>query len=423
MRVSLKTPVRLSADARPVDFVESVHRLGGTDAAWLEGLVDAASTLDQGLGVVGALQRLEGGVVETLHVAVKGQDAVWRFVERIAEAKFPFAHLGEGPLTHSATFRTELARAAPGGRPLEAFCGDLGIRDACGHMARWGANHFVVLVAPARETIEPTAAERRRWSRATAHLGTGLRLRVRLAAPVPVPEIVLDHSGRAVHVAPGALDAERSERATLARLERHAAAMRLARGPLRDAEPDHAMSLWTALADGRWSLADRLDSDGRHFVVAYRNDLGAPGPSELTARERDVVAWASGGASLKEIAYALGVGLSTVAGQLASAMRKLRVTSRGELATLWTATRAAVPGEDDVVRVSLDPGDDALAPLTDAERDVARRAARGEPTADIARARRTAESTVTNQLGAIFRKLGVSSRAELAARLARGARP
>jgi DNA-binding CsgD family transcriptional regulator len=104
-------------------------------------------------------------------------------------------------------------------------------------------------------------------------------------------------------------------------------------------------------------------------------------------------------------------------------MRKLHVTSRGELATLWAAMRAAVPSEHEMVRVSLDPGDDALAPLSEAERDVARRAARGEPTAEIARARGTAESTVTNQLAAIFRKLGVASRAELAALLAQGPCP
>ncbi len=423
MRVLYKPPVRLSLGARPVDFVESVHRLGGTDAAWLEGLVDAASTLDRGLGVVGVLQRLEGGVVETLHVAVKGQDAAWRFVERFAAANFPFAHLSEGPPTHSATFRAELTRAGPGGPTFEALCGDLGIRDASGHLAQCGGEHFVVLVAPARETIVPTTAERRRWSRATAHLGTGLRLRVRLGASVPVPEIVLDHRGRALHVSPDALDTELPERTALAHLERHSAAMRLARGPLRETEPDRAMSLWTALVDGRWSLADRIDSDGRPFVVAFRNDLGTPGPSELSARERDVVAWAAGGASLKEVAYALGVGVSTVGGQLASAMRKLHVTSRGELATLWAAMRAAVPSEHEMVRVSLDPGDDALAPLSEAERDVARRAARGEPTAEIARARGTAESTVTNQLAAIFRKLGVASRAELAALLAQGPCP
>jgi DNA-binding CsgD family transcriptional regulator len=220
---------------------------------------------------------------------------------------------------------------------------------------------------------------------AVAAFHAGCFKRVRLGALVPVPEIVLDHRGRAVHVAPGALDAERSERTALARLERHAAAMRLARGPLRDTEPDRAMSLWTALVDGRWSLADRIDSDGKPFVVAFRNDPGTPGPSELSARERDVVAWAAGGASLKEIAYALGVGVSTVGGQLASAMGKLHVTSRGELATLWAAMRAAAPTEDDMVRVSLDPGDEALAPLSEAERDVARRAARGEPTAEIAK--------------------------------------
>ncbi len=54
--------------------------------------------------------------------------------------------------------------------------------------------------------------------------------------------------------------------------------------------------------------------------------------------------------------------------------------------------------------------------LTPAERQVALAALSGLSNADIARMRGSSPRTVANQLAAIFRKLGVRSRAELAAR-------
>jgi DNA-binding CsgD family transcriptional regulator len=53
--------------------------------------------------------------------------------------------------------------------------------------------------------------------------------------------------------------------------------------------------------------------------------------------------------------------------------------------------------------------------LTAAEREVARMAVEGCSDAEIAARRGTSRSTVANQLGRIYRKLGVASRAELAA--------
>lgn len=58
-----------------------------------------------------------------------------------------------------------------------------------------------------------------------------------------------------------------------------------------------------------------------------------------------------------------------------------------------------------------------LSALTVAERDVAERASTGVSNRAIARARGTSERTVANQLASIFGKLGVGSRAELAAKL------
>lgn len=71
--------------------------------------------------------------------------------------------------------------------------------------------------------------------------------------------------------------------------------------------------------------------------------------------------------------------------------------------------------DDDIVVLSF-PATPVTAEtrLGDAEREVAAMAARGLSNREIARARGTSERTVANQLSTIFRKLGVSSRVELA---------
>jgi DNA-binding CsgD family transcriptional regulator len=63
----------------------------------------------------------------------------------------------------------------------------------------------------------------------------------------------------------------------------------------------------------------------------------------------------------------------------------------------------------------------ALDALRPSERDVLRRVLDGCTNAEIARARGTSPGTVAKQLNAIYRRLGVHSRSELAAR-ARGPR-
>ena len=63
---------------------------------------------------------------------------------------------------------------------------------------------------------------------------------------------------------------------------------------------------------------------------------------------------------------------------------------------------------------------DCLARLSAAEREVALLASAGCPSREVAARRGTTERTVANQLASIFKKLGVSSRAELARLLAGG---
>lgn len=80
--------------------------------------------------------------------------------------------------------------------------------------------------------------------------------------------------------------------------------------------------------------------------------------------------------------------------------------------------RVAVAGEPLLV-VSLPSPQPDISGLTPAERAVTSDAAHGLSNAQIAKRRKRSQRTVANQLSSAFRKLGVTSRADLAARFAR----
>lgn len=80
-------------------------------------------------------------------------------------------------------------------------------------------------------------------------------------------------------------------------------------------------------------------------------------------------------------------------------------------------------GGEDLAVLSFPLDEVALpASLTTAEREVARALLEGDSNAQIAKARGRSERTVANQVAALFRKIGVGSRAELLLALARARR-
>jgi len=85
-----------------------------------------------------------------------------------------------------------------------------------------------------------------------------------------------------------------------------------------------------------------------------------------------------------------------------------------------TLTPLLVGGEE-LLAIGIPATDEGFDPaalgLTEAEGEVARGILAGRSNAQIARARGTSLRTVANQVAALFRKLGVGSRTELAARL------
>ncbi|HTO68628.1 MAG TPA: helix-turn-helix transcriptional regulator [Myxococcota bacterium] len=135
-----------------------------------------------------------------------------------------------------------------------------------------------------------------------------------------------------------------------------------------------------------------------------------PGASRaLTGSEVRVAELLGLGHSEKQIAWALELSPSSVSRRIQSGARKLGMASRVELAAMFAQRESAWPA-----RLSATDG---LESLSFAERAVARLATSGRSDAEIAQQRGASARTVQNQLQSVYRKLGVHSRTELAARL------
>jgi DNA-binding CsgD family transcriptional regulator len=178
---------------------------------------------------------------------------------------------------------------------------------------------------------------RRVWGQLAAHIGIAYRLRRQLAdAPCPSDELlgeaIVDLEGRCQHAEGEARSADAREL-----LRAATRAVMRARGSLRARDPDEALELWRGLVDGRWSLIDRFDADGKHYLVAHRNPPQVRDHRALSRREAEVAAYLAMGLSNKEIGYALGIAITTTSDHISSIERKLGVGSRSELVRLLAA--------------------------------------------------------------------------------------
>lgn len=205
------------------------------------------------------------------------------------------------------------------------------------------------------------------------------------------------------------------------------------RGRLDAGQFDVADSLraWQGLLAGRWWLADHWDPEGPasaaevvRFVLALPADRAPPARRGLTPQEQQGAELLGRGQSTKDIAFARGISLAAVSAQLSSAGQKLGLRSRTELAAFFSPSGArtrlvatAVAGERLLIGAYPVCRPRSLARLTRAEHAVATLLLRGASNQTIADRRRTSPRTIANQVQAIFRKLRVQSRVELATAL------
>lgn len=310
--------------------IEAAYAPAPTAKAWLHGILEALATLDTGRGLYAmTLDASNPEMIQAVPAAMFRVDL--EFARRASAANARIA-----PATARAMYWRAppvvvasrwLARALPGG-PVTV---DLVVddqRDIVGLFAVDQDDRGVLVGIPIPRGREPAPSTVHALTRIAAHVTSARRLRDATGAPTAIDasDAVIDPSGTVRHAVGAARGL--TERATLREAVRR---IERARGRARRAAPAEAVELWLGLVSGRWSLVDHVDTDGRRFVLARRNEPRTREPLALRGLERHVAAYAARGHPSKYIAYLLGVPPSTVGSLLASARRKLGVRSRLEL--------------------------------------------------------------------------------------------
>jgi DNA-binding CsgD family transcriptional regulator len=188
------------------------------------------------------------------------------------------------------------------------------------------------------QAFVPSRSTRHALERIAAHLAGARRLRRSLEARRPA-EDPLERADAVLGANGSVLHAERDARDADARSSLRDAAHRIDRARMRDrcSSPEEALALWRGLVDGRWSLVERFEADGKRLWVAHRNDPPSRKHRSLSEQERKVAALLAVGHSLKLCAYELGKAESTTSEVARRAMCKLGVNTRAELVELYGA--------------------------------------------------------------------------------------
>lgn len=327
---------RAASFADLLEIVESAYQVDLPDQEWLKGLTETARPhLDEGFGLATfEFYRPEGGdpqIVDRCYLGIpEGLAQVYpEIFATMAPAirKRPFEL---GPCVTGSQLmgmRDEFRDQPHMKKYLHAF----GAYDTLWVTAAEPSGRGCGFHAGRSKIAWATASQVAKWGRVAAHVSTAVRLRRRLMALrsqdiEPPPDAVLDPNGK-VHDASG----DAKEDAVIARLRHAVVELERIRGPTRRLEPDKALAGWKGLVAGRWSLLDRIEHDGRRYIVARENVPSAAGPKQLTAREKQVLQCAKLGHHNKLIAYELGIADSTVRVLITRAAHKLGVRGREDL--------------------------------------------------------------------------------------------
>jgi DNA-binding CsgD family transcriptional regulator len=321
-----------------IEIVDAAYGAAGSDQDWVDQVARAAySALDQGLGV--SVFTFDASSGDKVRVGVCTQIGCPPGFQGspIAEAT-PGEHVptlfGSAP---PALLLSECVEPSIFDGFIAAALHPFGIRDVIGIRCVEPSGRGCV-ISVSLPQLRPLPARRRSvLARVAAHIVAGWRLRQKLAGGAEPPGVgddgdaIFDESGRVAHLADG-IDARRDGSKLRAGVERL-----LASKQARRLDPDAAVELWRALVDGRWSIVQRTDSDGKRFLLARRNAPEVRDIGSLAPREALAAAYAALGHSSKLIAYELGIPESSLSVLLKQAMHKLGAKNRMELALLFGA--------------------------------------------------------------------------------------
>jgi DNA-binding CsgD family transcriptional regulator len=330
-------------DSGTLALLATAYDLTSTHDQWLQSLADSALPLmDIGYGTFAFRTDLQASKIVAF---VSSGAPPWVrdcIVNLQAAANASEMATATGTISRYATLSQSFGRARWLGLDItKQHVLPYGVEDASSINVIDSAGKYLVVVGTVqRKAAPPSKPDAAHWTRVSSHLVAACRLRDRLLSmPVPTTadgEAILTPDGGVQH-ATGSTTS-RSARDILRDAVR---ARERALACARKSSAHDALDLWKGLVEGRWSLVDRFDSDGRRYVVAHANDPAAPGPRTLTAQERNITAIAAAGLPLKVIAYELGLSMPRVSNILRQAMAKIGVTSRAELVRIYLAARHA----------------------------------------------------------------------------------
>ncbi|MCA9631911.1 MAG: hypothetical protein KC766_29865 [Myxococcales bacterium] len=176
--------------------------------------------------------------------------------------------------------------------------------------------------------------------------------------------------------------------------------------------------VWGAICDGTLRVEAASIGRGTRFLVL--RGCSSEEANALTHRERQIVDRIAAGDCPTVVGFDLGISGSTVATHLASALHKLTQGSRLRLYEAWALVHQTgarlihVAGEACWILVApLQPwpGSNRLTPAQLAVVDCLMN---GLSNAEIAAARNVSIRTVANQLAAVFQRLQIADRNDLA---------
>jgi len=384
-----------------LDVVEVAYRFDLDEHALVRSLVDVlAARFEPHAPLIGFISQLESdGRIHyrTLHT-LRDERGVLPAVFGVAAESATTADqhriFRSAPARHSLT--TLLTRS------LHARARACGVTEVVGVNCPAG-NGAIVLGSVRKELYVPTPGERTFWRPVAAHLSAAVQLRDTIRRP---PLTTFHADGR---IAESAV----RDGHVLACLRDAVLVREAARARKRSAPG----ALWPAMVAGQWAIVDRFEASGRRYVVAHRVPAAAATLHVLTARERAILDATVRGEANKAIAIDLGLSEATVSRCLASGLRKLGCNVAEMIEAQRSDAQALAMGPRQVALLRGPLTASHVAQLTATERLVLEQVLRGASAGEIARRRRRSARTVTNQLCAIYEKLGVHSRRELLLRV------
>lgn len=251
----------------------------------MEAAYDTAASVDEWCARVSTLfaERLSGAVATFLYTVETNRRDVARsdaaFWGGVADGKRLINELHAGidpaalgtiyPVGTHSRFHTDVLPElhASGESPLAPLMVRFGCDDFLGISSIDASGRGLVLGA-ATLGARLSRRDHELHRRVAIHLAAGLRLRASLPSRdlLAVAEAVFETDGRLAEASGAA-----TERARQEQLSASIAGIDAARTRSASRDDIAATELWRGLVDGRWSVIEHFDSDGRRFYVAIAN--------------------------------------------------------------------------------------------------------------------------------------------------------